>query len=285
MEVQDIYQMRGSADLNYKWRKAQVVNVSGKCISIHFVDRDSRYNEVLDLQTNSHRIRFTASEHGEADGNRPMSKNSTNYFTSEETLSERDDFSRPHSAAGRSNRLGRRKSIQSQQEQEDQDYNYPSTHNSNRTPKQRRYGGAATVAVASPSAVYVNIPVASEIIKSEQLFSDRLQRRGLHIVQIEGDGNCLFRAVSHQLFLSENRHEELRAKCVKHMVKHRKRFEMFCDQNFDEHVEEMKKLGTWGDDLEIRALEEIIDRIICIYGSNMDNVDEPTNKNFEEVLT
>lgn len=72
---------------------------------------------------------------------------------------------------------------------------------------------------------------------------------------------------------------------IQHMIKHRKRFEMFCDQNFDEHVQEMKNPGTWGDDLEIRALEEIIDRIICIYGSNMDNVDEPTNKNFEEVPT
>lgn len=211
--MQDIYQRRGSAHLHYQWRKAQIINISGTCVSIHYVDRDSQHDEVLDLQSNYRRIRNTTSEHGDVDGNRPMSKSSTNYFTSDETLSERDDFSRPQSAAGRSNRLGRRKSMQSQQqEQEDEDY-YPNTQ-SGRTPKQRRHP-QSPVAVASPSAVYVNIPLASEIIKSEQLFCDRLQRRGLHIVQIEGDGNCLFRAVSHQLFLSENKHEELRAKCVK----------------------------------------------------------------------
>jgi hypothetical protein len=280
--------------LYYQWRKAQITNISGTHISIHYMERDSRYDEVLDMQTQYRRIRDlgNASEHGDLDGNRSMSKNSTHYFTSEETLSERDDLSRLQSAAGRSGK-GRRRSIQSQsqQEQEEEGEYFPAAvaaTQSSRTPRQRRHGqslATATATVASPSAVYVNIPLASEIVKSEQLFSERLQKRGLHIVQIEGDGNCLFRAVSHQLFLNENRHDELRAKCVKHMIKHRKRFEMFCDQNFDEHVQEMQKLGTWGDDLEIRALEEIIDRIICIYGSNMDNVDEPTNKNFEEVLT
>ena len=128
------------------------------------------------------------------------------------------------------------------------------------------------------------MPVAADIIQTEKLFAEKLNKRGFRIVQIEGDGNCLFRAVSHQLFLREDRHEELRAKCVQHMLDHRKRFEMFCDENFDDHVQEMRLLGTWGDDLEIRALEEIVDRIICIYSSHMENVDEPTNKNFEEVI-
>jgi hypothetical protein len=130
--------------------------------------------------------------------------------------------------------------------------------------------------------VYVNTPISSEIIARERLFASRLENKGFHIHAIEGDGNCLFRAVAHQMFNNEGCHEQIRDQCVNHMMLHRKRYEMFCDENFEEHIKEMRITGTWGDDLEIRALEEIFDRIICIYSSGIDNVDEPANKNFEE---
>ena len=45
----------------------------------------------------------------------------------------------------------------------------------------------------------------------------------------------------------------------------------------------MEKPGVWGDDVEIRALEEILDRIIRIYSSESKTM-EPINKNFEEEL-
>jgi hypothetical protein len=43
----------------------------------------------------------------------------------------------------------------------------------------------------------------------------------------------------------------------------------------------MEKPGVWGDDVEIRALEEILDRIISIYSSESKTM-EPINKNLEE---
>jgi hypothetical protein len=121
-----------------------------------------------------------------------------------------------------------------------------------------------------------------EIAARERAFLEKLEARGLHVFAIEGDGNCLFRAVSHQLYLEQDMHDELRARCVEHLIRHRKRFEVFCEGDFDEHLKEMSKSGTWGDDLEIRALEEITDRVIMIYSSNVENVEEPLNNNFEE---
>ena len=56
---------------------------------------------------------------------------------------------------------------------------------------------------------------------------------------------------------------------------------MFVDGNFEEYCKEMEKSTIWGDDIEIRALEEILDRIICIYSPDNDII-EPLNKNFEE---
>jgi hypothetical protein len=142
-----------------------------------------------------------------------------------------------------------------------------------------------------PAAAVVVKPLAEgeenerdeeEIARREQEFLEKLEGTGLHVFAIEGDGNCLFRAVSHQLYLHQDMHEELRACCVEHLTRHRKRFEVFCEGDFDEYLRNLSKSGVWGDDLEIRALEEITDRVIMIYSSSAENVLEPINNNFEE---
>eukprot|EP01032_Pedospumella_encystans_P019583 gene19583-22267_t len=138
-----------------------------------------------------------------------------------------------------------------------------------------------TVAVAVEEEKTEDERLEEEIAARERLFLEKLEEKGLHVFAIEGDGNCLFRAISHQLYLEQDRHDELRARCVEHLIRHRKRFEVFSDGNFDEHLQEMSKQGTWADDLEIRALEEITDRVITIYSSTADTY-EPINNNFEE---
>lgn len=116
-------------------------------------------------------------------------------------------------------------------------------------------------------------------------FLDRMESLGLHIVEVEGDGNCMFRAVSHQLYMSEESHTELRGLCVDHMREHRERFEPFCPTNFDDHLRRMQNSGTWADDLEIRALEELLDRVFYLYSSeNRDVAPAPMNINFDENL-
>jgi len=124
---------------------------------------------------------------------------------------------------------------------------------------------------------------AAEKKRRDQQFVSALESKGLHVFKIEGDGNCLFRAVSHQLFMNQGYHEELRLKAVDHLIRHRNRFEQFCGEDFDRHVEEMRKLATWGDELEIRALEEITDRLIRIYRSDQENFDEPGHDDPTEV--
>jgi len=53
--------------------------------------------------------------------------------------------------------------------------------------------------------------------KVEEMFRKLLKEKGFKIVEIRGDGNCLFRAVSHQMFLTEEHHGLLRKKCVEHL--------------------------------------------------------------------
>jgi hypothetical protein len=135
-------------------------------------------------------------------------------------------------------------------------------------------------------------PTAEEIanfeaeINKERIFIQTLQTKGFHIIEIEGDGNCLFRAISHQLYLNEEYHEQLRHLCCEHLKKHQNRFEKFIvDIKFSEYIMEMSKHGTWADDIEIRAMEELLDRNIHIYSSNSTNPKDylvPVNENPDE---
>lgn len=131
-----------------------------------------------------------------------------------------------------------------------------------------------------------SFPPPSRTRTAEEKFMDRMEKCGLHIIHVEGDGNCLFRAISHQLYLNESHHDDLRRACVKHMEIHRDRFQLFCTTNFDDHLRYMALNGSWGDDLEIKALEEILDRIIVIYStdSNEQPFLQPLQTNFEEQL-
>lgn len=124
-------------------------------------------------------------------------------------------------------------------------------------------------------------PPVARIESAEAIFTSRLQAIGLHIIRVDGDGNCLFRAVAHQLYLDESRHIELRTRCVQHMKEHWERYKSFCDSDFDAYLRSMEVSGTWGDNLEIYALEEVLDRFICIYSSEGKEV-KPMKIHFDD---
>jgi len=50
------------------------------------------------------------------------------------------------------------------------------------------------------------------------LFKEGLKRRGLEVAEQEGDGNCLFRAVSLQVYGDSSNHAEVRRRCLDFMV-------------------------------------------------------------------
>lgn len=44
-----------------------------------------------------------------------------------------------------------------------------------------------------------------------------LRNKGLRVVPVEGDGNCLFRSVSHQVYGDDSHHRLVRARCMDYM--------------------------------------------------------------------
>lgn len=81
-------------------------------------------------------------------------------------------------------------------------------------------------------------------------FGDQLERLGLVLRDVRGDGNCLFRALSDQLHGDETHYRDLRAQTVQFIRLHRAFFEPFResedeDETFDEYVEAMEQDGCY----------------------------------------
>lgn len=99
----------------------------------------------------------------------------------------------------------------------------------------------------------------------------------LTVKNIRGDGNCLFRAISHQIYGTSEHHQMIREKVVEYMRIEKDFFRNFIiisdewvGDNDDEsahlkYFRDMNQLGTWGGDPEIQACVEIYNRPINLY--------------------
>lgn len=102
----------------------------------------------------------------------------------------------------------------------------------------------------------------------EENFRNNIQRINFFIKDVQGDGNCLFRAVSDQVYGNENFHMIIREKCMDYIQAEREFFEKFIEGNFDKYIEMKRKSGVWGDDVELQAISEIYNRPIEIYSGD-----------------
>ncbi len=72
----------------------------------------------------------------------------------------------------------------------------------------------------------------------------QLKSRGLYAFEIKGDGNCMFRALSDQLYGSPSKHLELRAKTCDFIEYHKDYFKDFVDERgIDTHIRAMRQNG------------------------------------------
>ncbi|KNE58097.1 hypothetical protein AMAG_04917 [Allomyces macrogynus ATCC 38327] len=95
----------------------------------------------------------------------------------------------------------------------------------------------------------------------------QLASLGLNLVEITGDGNCLFRAVAHQLTGAESLHRDLRRACVEFMRAHEADFAPFVedDEPFDRHLVRMAKNGVYGGNMEVVALARALNLTVVIH--------------------
>ena len=79
---------------------------------------------------------------------------------------------------------------------------------------------------SNPGPTSNNIALTKEICStgSDCVFNDRLRRQGLRPLEVGGMGNCLFRAVAHQLYNDASHHLELRCAGVQYLQNNPERF-------------------------------------------------------------
>ena len=71
----------------------------------------------------------------------------------------------------------------------------------------------------------------------------------LKVVEVDGDGNCLFRAIADQIEGYEDLHEAFRADCVEYIENNKEHYKMFLDddtEDIDEYLNNMRMNTTWG---------------------------------------
>lgn len=92
--------------------------------------------------------------------------------------------------------------------------------------------------------------------KKYKTLSAQLKDLGLKIKNIDSDGNCLFRAISHQMENTELNHLFYRKAACEYMRENKEYFLPFLDEGttFENYVHKMSFSGVWGGNLEIYAI-------------------------------
>jgi len=126
-----------------------------------------------------------------------------------------------------------------------------------------------------------------------------LSALGLYAADIRGDGNCLFNALSDQIYGHQNEHAAIRARVITYMRDHADYYRQFIDVHpgggirrnpkrktaaaysspakwappseaeidrvFENHLQSMARGGTYGDNMEITAFSSAFDYDVKIY--------------------
>jgi len=114
-----------------------------------------------------------------------------------------------------------------------------------------------------------------------EVLAKRLARKGLKISAMAKDGNCMFRAVAHQLYGDQEMYDTIRKNCVVYMEKERDHFSQFVTEDFTDYLKRKRLDTVFGNHLELQAIAEIFNRPILIYVDDA----EPLNLFQEEYKT
>ena len=98
----------------------------------------------------------------------------------------------------------------------------------------------------------------AEIETHEQRLKDRLSSIGAKSVKINNDGNCLFRALAHQLCRDEELFPLIRRMIVDYMEDNAAEYKAYIGtEEFADYIEKMRLDKTWGDEYTLQAASRL----------------------------
>ncbi|XP_024123033.1 putative bifunctional UDP-N-acetylglucosamine transferase and deubiquitinase ALG13 isoform X3 [Oryzias melastigma] len=92
-----------------------------------------------------------------------------------------------------------------------------------------------------------------------------LSSLGLYRKMVARDASSLFRAVSEQLYFSQNYHQKIRLDCANFMRANRSSFEPFVEGSFEKYLERLEDPKETVGQVEIKALSHLYRRCFVIY--------------------
>ncbi|KAE8226931.1 hypothetical protein CF319_g561 [Tilletia indica] len=107
--------------------------------------------------------------------------------------------------------------------------------------------------------------------QAEKQLTAQLKAMGLYAANTLGDGNCLFRALSDQLYGYPNQHLHIRHAICDYLQSHPEKYAGFVDdaKPFDAYVRNMREQGTYGGHLELSAFAHLQRKQIKIVQPNL----------------
>ncbi|XP_070030930.1 OVARIAN TUMOR DOMAIN-containing deubiquitinating enzyme 11-like isoform X1 [Nicotiana tabacum] len=115
------------------------------------------------------------------------------------------------------------------------------------------------------------IPDPNHATLDHERLSGRLAAYGLAEFQIQGDGNCQFRALADQLYHNPEYHKHVRKEVVKQLKHFRKLYESYVPMKYRSYRKKMKRLGEWGDHITLQAAADRYGVKICLVTSFREN--------------
>ncbi|EIW74841.1 cysteine proteinase [Coniophora puteana RWD-64-598 SS2] len=99
----------------------------------------------------------------------------------------------------------------------------------------------------------------SDPAQNTQQLTAQLRSMGLYPAHTVGDGNCLFRALSDQLYGTPSYHLQLRKEICDWIEGHAQRYEPFCEdeRGLAAHLRCMREQGTYGGHLELSSFSHL----------------------------
>ncbi|KAK3233845.1 hypothetical protein CYMTET_55884 [Cymbomonas tetramitiformis] len=112
------------------------------------------------------------------------------------------------------------------------------------------------------------------VVSGLRLLNQRLDAHGLRSEESVGDGNCLFRSISNQLFGTQDWHGHIRARACEWIDQRRESYMPFFDgrsQDFTRWLNRMKRSRVWGNELTLRAIADVYGITIHVVQSTSEN--------------
>ena len=125
--------------------------------------------------------------------------------------------------------------------------------------------------LANRKTIVFNHSVSTEKRRVTNM-SEQLAADGLRKINVIGDGNCFFRALSYQLVGHQNNHMRLRNVGVERLLEHIVDYAPFVSNEYDgieDYILEMSRNGTYADHVLISATANAINQNIIIHELGM----------------